>query len=36
MLCSLVGDLKIFEIVDTGVWNVGITIPLSIFPSRDR
>ena len=36
VLCSLVGDLKIFEIVDTGVWNVGITIPLSIFPSRDR
>ncbi len=32
VLCSLAGDLKIFEIVDSGVWNVGFTIPLSIFP----
>ena len=32
MLCSLAGDLKIIEIVDSGVWNVGFTIPLSIFP----
>jgi acetamidase/formamidase len=31
VLCSLAGDLKIFEIVDSGVWNVGFTIPLSIF-----
>ena len=31
VLCSLVGDLKILEIVDSGVWNVGFTIPLSIF-----
>jgi acetamidase/formamidase len=28
MLCSLAGDLKILEIVDAGVWNVGFTIPL--------
>ena len=33
MLCSLAGDLKILEIVDSGVWNVGFTIPLSIFGS---
>lgn len=31
MLCSLAGDLKIFEVVDAGMWNVGLTIPLSIF-----
>jgi acetamidase/formamidase len=31
VLCSLAGDLKILEIVDSGVWNVGFTIPLSIF-----
>ena len=24
MLCSLAGDLKIFEIVDAGMWNVGM------------
>jgi acetamidase/formamidase len=28
VLCSLVGDLKILEIVDAGVWNVGFTMPL--------
>jgi acetamidase/formamidase len=32
VLCSLAGDLKILEIVDSGVWNVGFTIPLSLFP----
>lgn len=32
VLCSLAGDLKILEIVDSGVWNVGFTLPLSIFP----
>ena len=31
VLCSLAGDLKILEIVDSGVWNVGFTIPLSIL-----
>ena len=25
MLCSLAGDLKILEVVDAGVWNVGFT-----------
>ena len=32
VLCSLAGDLKILEIVDAGMWNVGFTLPLSIFP----
>jgi acetamidase/formamidase len=31
MLCSLAGDLKIFEVVDMGMWNVGLTLPLSLF-----
>jgi acetamidase/formamidase len=31
VLCSLAGDLKILEVVDAGVWNVGMTMPLSIF-----
>ncbi len=31
MLCSLAGDQRILEVVDPGTWNVGITIPLSIF-----
>lgn len=29
--CSLAGDLKILEIVDGGMWNVGFTLPLSIL-----
>jgi acetamidase/formamidase len=31
VLCSLAGDLRIHEIVDAGVWNVGMTLPLSVF-----
>jgi acetamidase/formamidase len=31
MLCSLACDLKIFEVVDAGMWNVGLTLPLSVF-----
>jgi acetamidase/formamidase len=31
VLCSLAGDLKILEVVDAGVWNVGMTMPLSVF-----
>ena len=31
ILCSLAGDLRIHEIVDDGVWNVGMTLPLSVF-----
>ncbi|MCW2879309.1 MAG: hypothetical protein JWQ95_3409 [Sphaerisporangium sp.] len=34
ILCSAVADLKIFEIVDAGVWNVGMTLPLSVFQIR--
>jgi acetamidase/formamidase len=29
--CSLAGDLKLLEVVDAGMWNVGFTLPLSIF-----
>jgi acetamidase/formamidase len=31
VLCSLAGDLHIMEIVDAGVWNVGMTMPLGVF-----
>ena len=31
LLCSLAGDLKIHEVVDAGVWNVGLTLPLAVF-----
>jgi acetamidase/formamidase len=31
ILCSLAGDLRIHEIVDAGVWNVGMTMPLAVF-----
>jgi acetamidase/formamidase len=34
MLCSLAGDLKIFEVVDAGMWNVGLTLPLSVFADQ--
>jgi len=31
VLCSVAGDLHIHEIVDAGVWNVGMTMPLAVF-----
>jgi acetamidase/formamidase len=31
VLCSLAGDLRIYEIVDAGVWNVGMAMPLHVF-----
>jgi acetamidase/formamidase len=31
LLCSLAGDLRIHEIVDAGVWNVGFQLPLAVF-----
>jgi acetamidase/formamidase len=31
MLCSLAGDLKILEVVDAGMWNVGLTLPVCVF-----
>ncbi len=34
LLCSLGGDLKILEVVDAGVWNVGMTMPLFFFEER--
>lgn len=34
MLCSLAGGLKILEVVDLGMWNVGMCMPLSIFRSE--
>lgn len=34
MLCSLAGDLKILEVVDAGMWNVGLTVPLSVFADQ--
>ena len=31
VLCSLAGDLRIHEVVDAGVWNVGMAMPFSVF-----
>jgi acetamidase/formamidase len=31
ILTSVAGDLHIHEIVDVGVWNVGMTLSLSLF-----
>lgn len=31
VLCSLAGKLKILEVVDAGMWNVGMCMPLGIF-----
>jgi acetamidase/formamidase len=31
VLASVAGDLHVHEIVDAGVWNVGMTLPLSVF-----
>lgn len=31
VLCSVAGDLRIHELVDAGVWNVGMTLPLAVF-----
>jgi acetamidase/formamidase len=31
ILCSLAGDLKTHEVVDAGVWNAGMTLPLCVF-----
>ena len=31
LLASVAGDLHIHEIVDAGVWNVGMTLPLGVF-----
>ena len=34
ILCSVAGDLKILEIVDAQVWNVGFMVPRAVFTSR--
>jgi acetamidase/formamidase len=34
VLCSLAGDLKIHEVVDAGVWNVGLSISRSVFAGQ--
>jgi acetamidase/formamidase len=34
VLCSVAGDLKILEIVDAQVWNVGFTLPRAVFTSE--
>jgi acetamidase/formamidase len=34
VLTSVAGDLHIHEIVDAGVWNVGMTLPLGVFERR--
>jgi acetamidase/formamidase len=31
VLCSVAGDLKILEVVDAGVWNVSMAMPLAVF-----
>jgi acetamidase/formamidase len=31
VLCSVAGDLHIHELVDAGMWNVGMTLPLAVF-----
>jgi acetamidase/formamidase len=31
LLCSITGDLHIIEVVDAGVWNVAMTMPMAIF-----
>jgi acetamidase/formamidase len=36
LTCSLAGDLKLLEVVDAGVWNVGFTLPLSILEHREE
>ena len=31
VLCSAIGDLKIIEVVDAGMWTVAMSLPLAIF-----
>jgi acetamidase/formamidase len=31
ILCSIAGDLRVIEVVDAGMWNVAMTMPLAIF-----
>jgi acetamidase/formamidase len=34
LLCSITGDLRIIEVVDSGVWNVAMTMPLAVFDAH--
>jgi acetamidase/formamidase len=31
ILCSISGDLKIIQVVDSGVWTVSMSLPLTVF-----
>ncbi|HVB54436.1 MAG TPA: acetamidase/formamidase family protein [Candidatus Acidoferrales bacterium] len=31
LLCSLAGQLRILEVVDAGIWNVAMCMPLAVF-----
>lgn len=31
ILCSIVGDLKIIQVVDSGVWTVSMNVPLTVL-----
>jgi len=31
ILCSIIGDLKIIQVVDSGVWTVSMSLPLEVF-----
>ena len=33
-LCSITGDLKIIEVVDSGVWTVSMSLPLEVFEAE--
>jgi acetamidase/formamidase len=35
LLCSITGDLRIIEVVDAGVWNVAMTMPLAVFDTDE-
>jgi acetamidase/formamidase len=31
VLCSIIGDLKIIQVVDSGVWTVSMSLPMTVF-----
>jgi hypothetical protein len=35
ILCSIIGDLKIIEVVDSGVWTVSMSLPLEVFEAAE-
>jgi acetamidase/formamidase len=36
VLASVAGDLKVHELVDAGMWNVGFTLPQLVFAESQR